>query len=255
MANMVVIAVIALAITATALANAKLLLAATEQLSTDTSRLTGAVFQSSLIGQQKRQKDEREQASPAPGMPADGKNKGGEPLHGHTLLHVLFWMAYLLIELPARRLALACRSLPASFLQSLGSSRTAAATPLPAATGLIETDAATIGRKFVRIMGGILILPLLLMSWTIQLLFYNVLDILTVLGRLTKKTFYALVTPSNANRAATDTKIVSWLIDPPSSLRPVRKFMANYETSEMPSPEADEPMAADGSDSSSPKEV
>ncbi|KAG6362407.1 hypothetical protein INS49_010637 [Diaporthe citri] len=143
-ASMVVIAVVTLAITVIALANAKLLLAVAEQFSKDALRLTGDVFQSSLIGQHKRQQDERAQASP--------------------------------------------------------------------------------------------------------LLFYNVLDILTFLGRLTRKTFYALVIPSDANGAATDRKMVTWLIEPPSSLRPVRKYMSRDEKSEKPTPQADTPVAADRSD-------
>lgn len=107
----------------------------------------------------------------------------------------------------------------------------------------------------MRIAGGILILPLLLLSWTIQLLFYNVLDILTFLGRSTKKIFCALVVPSDANRAATDTKIVTWLIEPPPSLRPVRKYMSRHEKSEKTTPQADAPVAADKSDSGPLEEV
>lgn len=236
-ASMVVIAVVALAITATALANARLFRAVAEQFSKGALRLTELMSQSSLIGQQKRQRDERARASGVPNEPLHGPQKGREPLNSHATRHVLFWMAYLLIELPARRVALACRALPASLMQSLG-------LPRPAGT----PPAAAIGRKFIRIIGGILILPLLILSWTIQLCFYNVLDILTFFGRLTRKTIYALVSTSDANGAATDTRIVQWLIEPPSSLRPVHKYMSRDEKSEKPPPQADTPGAADKSD-------
>lgn len=262
-AGMAVIAVITLAITVTALANTKLLLAVAEKLSRDALRITGAVFQSSLIGKEKqRQRDERAQASHEQNKPAyQGDRKGSDPLQNHATRHVLFWMAYLLIELPARRVALACRALPASLMLSLGLSRPDA-TPPPAVDSTDGTSGPpdpapppAFGRKFVRITGGILILPLLLISWTIQLLFYNVLDIVIFLGRLTRKTFYALVSPSDANGLTTDTKMVTWLIDPPPSLRPVRKFMSRDEKSEKLPPQADTTVSPDRSNSGSLEEV
>lgn len=248
-ASMAVIAVVTLAITATALANTKLFLAVAEQFSRDTMSLTVAVFQSSLIGQQKRKRDERAQDPSVPNKPLHGDHNGREPLNRHAARHMLFWMSYLLIELPARRVALACRALPASLMQSLGLPRPDA-TP-PASVGLTNvpfgTRAVAVRRKTIRIAGGVLILPLLLISWTIQLLFYNVLDILTFLGRLTMETFYALVAPSEANGSATDSKMVTWLIEPPPTLRPVLKYMSREEKREKPSPQADTPVTTDRS--------
>lgn len=78
-------------------------------------------------------------------------------------------------------------------------------------------------------MGGILLLPLLLVSSTIQLVFYNVLDILVFLGRLIKKTFHGLIKLSDAKGSSSNTKILTWLIDPPSSLRPMRNVMSRSE--------------------------
>lgn len=256
-ASMAVIAVVTLTITVIALANTKLFLTMAEQLSRDAMKLTAVVFQSSLIGQQKRQRDERAQDASVPNKPSHGSQKGGDPRQSHAIRHVLFWMAYLLIELPARRVALACRALPASLMQSLGWLRPDATPPasVSSTSGSSEPGAAAVGKKIIRIAGGILILPLLLISWTIQLLFYNVLDILTFLGRLTRKTFYALVAPNDANGPATDTKMVTWLIEPPSSLRPVRKYMSRDEKSEEPTPQADPPVAVDRSDTSSLEEV
>lgn len=256
-ASMVVIAVVALTITATALANAKLLLGVADQFSKDARKLTGTVFQSSLIGQQQKQRDEHVQASTEVNKSSHGERKGGDPRQSHTTRHVLFWMAYLLIELPARRVALACRALPASLMHSLGLLRPGSTPPSEVGStgGPSGKPTAGVGKKFIRVAGGLLILPLLLISWTLQLLFYNVLDIMTLLGQLTRKTFYALVTPSDARGTASDTNIVTWLIDPPSSLRPVRKLMSREEKSEKPSPEAgtpapeaDTPVAADRSD-------
>lgn len=269
-ASMVVIAVVTLAITVIALANAKLLLAVAEQLFKDAMRLTRDVFQSSLIGQQKRQRDERAQDPSVPSKPSYGDPKGGDPLQSHAIRHVLFWIAYLLIELPARRVALACRALPASLMQSLGLLRPDATPPASVSSssgssgssasvgstgGSSEPPAAAAGRKIIRIAGGILILPLLVISWTIQLFFYNVLDILTFLGRLTKRILYALVAPSDTNGPATDTKMVTWLIEPPPSLRPVRKYMSRDEKSEKPAPQVDPPVAVDRSDTSSLEEA
>lgn len=256
-ASMVVIAVVALTITATALANAKLLLGVAEQFSKDTQRLTGDVFQSSLIGQQQKQRDEQVKASTELNKSSHGEQKGGDPRQSQTTRHVLFWMAYLLIELPARRVAVACRALPASLMHSLGLLRPVSTPPSEVVStgGISRTSTAAVGRKIIRVVGGLLILPLLLTSWTLQLLFYNVTDILTLLGRLTRKTFYALVAPSDAHDTASDTKMVSWLIDPPSSLRPVRKFMSRDEKGEKPPPQADTPVSADGSDSGSHEQV
>lgn len=236
-ASMAVIAVVTLAITATALANAKLFLAVADRFSESTRRLTDAVFKASLIGEQERRRDKPARDSPVPNKPSHGDRKGREPLHGHTIRHVLFWMAYLLIELPARRVALACRTLPASFMQILGLPRSADTPP-----------AAAIGRKFIRVIGGILILPLLLISWTTQLFFYNALDILTFLARLTRKMLYTLAAPSDPNGSATDTEMVTWLIEPPPSLRPVRKYMSRDEKSKKSTSQADTPVAADKSD-------
>ncbi|KAL2278236.1 hypothetical protein FJTKL_14647 [Diaporthe vaccinii] len=270
LASMVVIAVVTLAITVIALANAKLLLAVAEQFFKDALSLTGDVFQSSLIGQQKCQRDERAQDPAAPNKPSHGDQNGGDPLHSHAVRHVLFWMAYLLIEILAKRVAIACRTLPASLIQSLGLLRPDATLPAsvgsaggssgpPASVGSTGGSsgprAEAVGRKIIRIAGGILILPLLLISWTVQLLFYNAFDILTFLGRLTKKTFYALVIPGDANRAATDAKMVTWLIKPPSSLRPVRKYMSRDEKSENPTPQAEAPAAVDRSDSGPVEDV
>lgn len=256
-ASMVVIAVVALTITATALANAKLLLGIAEQFSQDARRLTGTVFQSSLIGQQQKQRDEQVQASTELNKSSHGEKKGGDPRQSRTARHVLFWMAYLLIELPARRVALACRALPASLIQSLGLLRPHS--PPPSEVDSIGRHSgeptAAVGGKIIRVAGGLLILPLLLISWTLQLLFYNVIDILTLLSRLTRKTFYALVAPSDAHGTAGDTKMVTWLIDPPSSLRPVRKLMSRDEKGEKPPPQADTPAPADRSDSGSHEQV
>lgn len=256
-ASMVVIAVVALTITATALANAKLLLGVADQFSKDTRRLTWTVFQSSLIGQQQKQRDEQVQASTELNKSSHGEQKGGDPRQSDTTRHVLFWMAYLLIELPARRVALACRALPASLMQSLGLLRPDSTPPSEVgSTGAPSgKSTAPVGREIIRVTGGLLILPLLLISWTIQLLFYNVLDIMTLLGRLTRKTFYALVAPSDARGIASDTKMVTWLIDPPSSLRPVRKIMSRDEKCEKPSLQADTPVAADRSPPGSLEQV
>lgn len=256
-ASMAVIAVVALTITATALANAKLLLGVTEQFSKDAQRLTGDIFRSSLIGQQQRQRDERAQASPELNKSSHGERKGSDPRQSLTTRHVLFWMAYLLVELPARRVALACRALPASLMHSLGSLLPDSTPPSEVGSigGSSGKPTAAAGRKIVRVAGGLLILPLLLISWTIQLLFYNVIDILTLLGRLMRKTFYALVAPSDAHGTASDTKMVTWLIDPPSSLRPVRKFMSRDEEGEKPPSQADTPAPADRSDSGSHEQV
>lgn len=256
-ASMVVIAVVALTITATALANAKLLLGVADQYSKDAQRLTGDVFRSSLIGQQQKQRDEQVQASPELNKSSHGERKGGDPRQSHTTRHVLFWMAYLLIELPARRVALACRALPASLMHGLGLLRPDSKPPSEVGSigGSSGKSTAAVGRKVIRVAGGLLILPLLLISWTLQLLFYNILDILTLLGRLTRKTFYALVAPSDAHGTASDTKMVSWLIDPPSSLRPVRKLMSREKKDEKPSPQPDMPVATDRSDSGSLEQV
>ncbi|KAK2606669.1 hypothetical protein N8I77_005403 [Diaporthe amygdali] len=228
-ASMVVIAVVTLAVTVVALANAKMLLGAAEQFGKDAMKLTGNVFKSSLMGQQKRQRDEQARDSSVPDKPARGNEVGGEPLQGHVTRQVMFWVVYLLIELPARRVALACRALSTPLIQSLDISPSDATPP---------AAAAAIGREVIRITGGILVLPLLLTSWTIQLLFYNVLDVLTLLGRLALRTFNALVAPRNANGVASDTKVVTWLIEPPPWLRPVRKLMT-HEKSGKTAPQTD----------------
>lgn len=260
-ASMAVIAVVTLAITATALANTKLLLAVAERFSSDALRLTGAVFQSSLIGkEQQRRRDERAQASPEPSQSAhQGEQKRGDLLQSHSTRHVLFWMAYLLIELPARRVAIACRALPGSLMQSLGLSRPDATPSSPVDStdesygppAPTSVPAPAFGRKLIRITGGILILPLLLISWTTQLLFYNVLDILTFLGWLARKNFYALVAPSDPNGATTDTRMVTWLIEPPPSLRPIRKLIRRAEESEKLFSQASSPVSSATSSSSS----
>ncbi|KAG8157323.1 hypothetical protein KVR01_012707 [Diaporthe batatas] len=236
-ASMTVIAVVTLAITTIALANAKMLLGVAEQVSKDARRFTGTVFRSSLIGQQQQQRrrGERVSDSPEPNESSNDDPKAGEPLDGRTIRHVLFWMAYLLIELPGKRVALACRELPASLKQTLGSPRPDDG---PAGTGGVgSTDgdsevllsAASIFRKSMRIVGGVLLLPLLFISWTMQLLFYNILDILVFLGHLMRRTFYGLVTFGDSNGPATNTKVLKWLIDPPSSLRPMRNVMSRDE--------------------------
>lgn len=258
-ASMAVIAVVTLAITVIALANAKLLMTLAKKLSEDSLSFTGRVLQSSAIGQeQQRRRDERAQASAVPSEPSDGKQKGGNPLKGHATRHALFWMAYLLIELPARRVALACRALPASLVHipsllrpditpqsSAGSTGELSGTPSRDSTGESHGTssfdstsgsssplAAAAGKRTIWIVWGMLVLPLLLISWTIQLLFHNILDILAFLGRLTRKTFRALVTLSDAYGAATNSDMVTKLIYLPSSLRPVRKFMSGDEERE-----------------------
>lgn len=247
-ASMVVIAVVTLAITVVALANAKMLLGAAEQFSKDAMKLTGNVFKSSLIGRQKRQRDEQAHDSSVPDKPARGNEAGKEPLRGHVIRQVMFWVVYLLIELPARRVARACRALPAPLIQSLSMSQPdGMPPPAPAAP-------AAIGRKVIRIAGGILVLPLLLTSWTIQLLFYNVLDVLTLLGRLALRTFKALVAPSNANGVASDTKVVTWLIEPPPWLRPVRKLMTQEKSGET-APQTDARVTTDRESSDSAQEA
>ncbi len=65
--------------------------------------------------------------------------------------HIGFWVAYLLIELPARRILLAYDVLPKPAL-----------TP----------------RIIWRLVTGLLMIPVSLISWTLQTLAYNVLDIL-----------------------------------------------------------------------------
>ncbi|KAK7702862.1 hypothetical protein SLS64_009473 [Diaporthe eres] len=62
-------------------------------------------------------------------------------------------------------------------------------------------------------------------------------------------TLYSLAAPSDPDRAATDTKMVKWLIKPPQSLRPVRKYMSRDEKDNKSTSQADTPVAADKSDS------
>lgn len=100
-----------------------------------------------------------------------------------------------------------------------------------------------------------MILPLLLVSWTIQILFYNVLDVLTLLGRLTLKIIHALAAPGDAQGPATDSKMVTWLIEPPPSLWPVRKFMTRDKESEKSPPREDTPVSAGRSGSGSAEQV
>ncbi|KAK7722770.1 hypothetical protein SLS63_009165 [Diaporthe eres] len=82
-----------------------------------------------------------------------------------------------------------------------------------------------------------------------MLFLYNALDILTFFARLTRNTLYSLAAPSDPDRAATDTKMVKWLIKPPQSLRPVRKYMSRDEKDNKSTSQADTPVAADKSDS------
>lgn len=235
--SMAAIAIFTLAATAIALANTRMLLGVAEKLSKDALRVTNAVLDASLLGQQQKRRRNRQ-----------NEQTGREPPHSHGTRHILFWMAYLLIELPARRVALACRALPSSLMQSKdlpgpntsGPSSSSSsfsfifspsANAVGSAGGPPEQSAMAIDRKLIRVTGGILILPLLLVSWTIQILFYNVLDVLTLLGRLALKTLCALVAPSDTQGPATDSKMVTWLIEPPLSLRPVRKFMSRDKES------------------------
>lgn len=249
--SMAVIAVVTLAVTVVALANAKMLLGAAEKLSKDALKVTNAVMETSLVGQQqKRRRAGQEGGSHVPDRPARDGQAGRGPLHSHVTRYVLFWMAYLLIELPARRVGLACRALPASLMQSLGLRGRDASSSSPTSVVI-----SAIGRKLIRVAGGILILPLLLVSWTIQILFYNFLDVLTLLGRLALRTLRAVVAPGDAQGPATDSEMVTWLIEPPPSLRPVRKFMTRDKESEKLPPRADTPVPAGRSGSGSAEEV
>lgn len=256
-ASMTVIAVVTLVITAIALANAKLLLGVAEQLSSDALKFTGTVFQSSIKGRQKRQHEYPVQGSTGMDEPSNRDPKAGEPLEGRTWRYVLFWIAYLLIELPARRVALACRELPSSLWKILSSKRPdARSAGSGGSTDNSSTASATPGlRKSMRIAGGILLLPLLFFSWTIQLFFYNVLDMLVCLGRLIRRTVYDLVILSDVNGATSDTKILTWLIDPPPSLRPMRNFMRGNQEDKVSSAEVDESVASERTDTSPNQEV
>ncbi|KAF9875003.1 hypothetical protein CkaCkLH20_07697 [Colletotrichum karsti] len=162
---MVICSVIALVLTFVALANAKRLNAIVKEVSMFVTRYSLSKMSTSplMAGHKRRKREQRDRriqhAEEAKVENPSGSNRPGSPSRASRVTKARdeqiswwfwFWLAYFFIEFPARRVLVAYRSL--------------------------SKKEVTKWTTYVHVIIGVLILPVFIVSFILQLLVYNVVD-------------------------------------------------------------------------------
>lgn len=207
--NMVVTSVVALAITVFVLMNAKALASVVDKVSSNFSKLTNDTMRSSLIIQGREGLELKHKAHNGGRLSPDSRRDSSKDKIPRRLV---FWTGYIFFEVPARRIALACRALarPRNNLNDLEDlikfarkkagfdNNEAPATPISAANALQFLSKTTghvaihfHGKRIARVLLGFILVPIFLATWICQILYFNILDMLNLLGgRFSKNLFY-----------------------------------------------------------------
>lgn len=199
-ASMVTCSVVALAVTTFALLHARVLTSIGEDVAGVVHRFTEAVhgftetaMKHSAMVQGKQERKYREMNTTHNLDSRDGNRDergGNESRTFSTSSFAAFWLSYLFIELPARRIVLAYRIL-ASVPQLHEGILTVTARVLgirmkprrSSWKAIIHT-----ANNILCVVGGLMLLPVLLISWLCQILLYNLFDILSLIGGECKPT-------------------------------------------------------------------
>ncbi|KUI53688.1 hypothetical protein VP1G_01109 [Cytospora mali] len=208
--SMVTCAVGALAVTVFALINARIMASVGEDVAEVIQDFTKAVqrftemaMRTSIIAQKEKLRHDQEENKQVAW--SANESSGKIPRVGEyeqrrlsTMSFLSFWLAYLFLEVPARRIVLACRIL--SGVPQLYADIFAGAAQSPEISDHKESSWKPIlhsGKNIMRVIGGFVILPIFLISWVCQLLLYNIMDIFVLIGGLTQRNLYELLGPAS----------------------------------------------------------
>lgn len=185
--DMIVCAVIALALTVVTLMNAKKLAALAQQVSLSINRYSRERMEKSLFTDS--------QAITKSSSNIQNAATEAQFNDSEKSWYVKFWLAYLFIELPARRVILAWHAL-GSFtakeqtLEDGNVSQNSLALVIP--EELPSGDPTSVATKpghltvtswkIVQLLGGAFFSPLFMISWILQFICYNLLDILSLVS-------------------------------------------------------------------------
>lgn len=179
--NMITCAIVALVLTVVMLVNAKELASMVKRVSRAMHEYSRIKMESSAMSRHRGDYTDEESD--------DDQERKSRIRDDEKSWFLWFWVKYLLVEIPARRVVVAGR------LLNVGGRIARSGDYLRKRPALEDTEARTIiyrrsaaaalpftGWSPLQIFGGLVFSPLFVTSWAIQLLIYNMLDILRLVG-------------------------------------------------------------------------
>lgn len=182
--SMVIFAVVALVVTIFALMNARTVAVFGKDIASVSQSYTRKAMSTSIISQSGQQQEANKRTA----EDETSFKSGDQESQKISLSSFLtFWLTYLLIEVPARRIARAYRILDNTprlhqgilTVKTLGIQAIWIQAKPSQSSWKIMTH---IGKNAIHLVGGLFILPVFLISWSCQLLLYNIKDILVLIA-------------------------------------------------------------------------
>lgn len=181
--DMIVCAIISLVLTVVTLMNAKRLAGMAQTASRAIHNYSSGMMEQHLIASY--------HGSNHSNMNFNDISEAGDLESDEKSWHVWFWVTYLVIKFPARRVIVACRIM--GFLNHNGQDHSRERESMVSAQSdkegqersFIRTIATTLvsfGWEAVQIFAGLVFAPLFLTSWVLQIIFYNMLDLIRHVG-------------------------------------------------------------------------
>lgn len=226
-ANMVILSVIALVVTILLISNARFLTGVVGVFLNSLRELTRTTKESSQMKEFNSKVNDFENGK------ATDKIKNDSPLKAGIPWNLIFWTRYVFIEYPARRISLTCRQLlgsrphpdeDVSSHATYTSRHNSSVESSVGATRRSEARGINTERYYVQIVAGILLMLPFLVSWTIQLLVYNLRDLAVLLLRVVKWA----INKTLAFEKGPD--VMTWLIQPPRPLQGLLKQVEEENT-------------------------
>lgn len=179
--NMITCAIVALVLTVVMLVNAKELASMVQRVSWAIHEYSRDKMKSSAMSRH-RDDDSDEESD-------DEQKRKSRIRDDEKSWFLWFWVKYLLVEIPARRVVVAGRLLnvdeaiarSADYLGRRPATEDAE-TQMSMSRESVATALPFTGWSPLQILGGLVFAPLFVTSWAIQLLIYNILDILRLFG-------------------------------------------------------------------------
>lgn len=216
--NMITCAIVALVLTVFMLINAKELARMVQRASRAMHEYSRNKMESSAMA---RHHDDYSDGE------GDGQKRKSRTRDDEKSWFLWFWVKYLLVEMPARRVVVAGRLLNVGerISRSADYFRTQHApedteTQTSISGDSIETALPFTGWSPLQVFGGLVFSPLFVASWAIQLLIYNTLDILRLVGSEYSQSTFCRITLANQRRIGMYSILISSLPTTPEYALP-----------------------------------
>lgn len=180
--SMVTVSLVALTITVLALVNGNVLAKMLDTLSSEFNKLTAAAKRSSVLMRNWKRLENK-------GTTSNPDNLGNALRYTSRTVTVswnlVFWMGYLFVEVPAWIITVACHTLVMRHPLAKGIHHSLLPTMAifgDPVTHLVPRHQPGRAKRFIRVVLGLLTVPVFFITWILQFLCFNVWDVLALLG-------------------------------------------------------------------------